>query len=426
MRKGSERGAVVVEGIISLTTFMFTIFTILSIVNICFIQSRMSVALNSAAKEISQYSYFYYKFGLDQLNQKISSGTADSRQLADKTVNGVAETLDMLAGAGKDLQNGAFDEMADKIEGGVNNMDSLYTQYADRIKQDPKGFILGMGKMMVNELTEEGKTLLCQVLAKTFMSKNLVAYDSDTADAFLRRYQIEDGMDGLDFDYTTFLQNGTSNLIQLVVTYDVKVIQLLNIDFTFTFRQCSKVTAWGRGISKINPGSSTPTPSVDTQPVSVWNSDPGNGVKRGDYIINNEKEQYTYTDTSNGFNAYDNTNGKNEFITIVSVDTTNKTYQTADQIRYKLNQEYSEGKLDYSGEMVTTDGAGNKVTIESDPETRTRKIIMVVPDNADMAIINQGVADFTELNPDVTVEVKTGYGDSNKNDAKQSSGTSEG
>ena len=83
MRKESERGAVIVEGIISLTTFMFMMFTILSIVNICFIQSRMAVALNSAAKEISQYSYFYYKFGLDKANAKLSDGTEDSRQLAD-------------------------------------------------------------------------------------------------------------------------------------------------------------------------------------------------------------------------------------------------------------------------------------------------------------------------------------------------------
>lgn len=414
MRKESERGAIIVEGIISLTTFMFMMFTILSIVNICFIQSRMAVALNSAAKEISQYSYFYYKFGLDKANAKLSDGTGDSRQLADKTVTGVAQTIDLLSGAGTSLQNGAFDEAASKIEGGVNNVDSLYTEYADRLKADPKGFILGMGKMMANELTEEGKSLLCQLLAKTFMSKNLVTFKGDTADAFLRRYHVVDGMEGLDFDYTTFLQNGTSNLIQLVVKYDVKVIQLLNIDFTFTFRQCSKVTAWGRGISKINPGDSTPSPSADTQAVSVWNSDQGTGVNRGKYIINEEKSKYPYEDTSNGFDGYDNSDGKNEFVTVVSVDTTLDSYQNPDQIRYVLNQEYAEGRLDQTGEITCDDGNGNKVTIDSDPNTRTQKIVLVVPDNANMDVVNQAVADFTELNPDVKVEVKTGYGESAK------------
>lgn len=416
MRNRKEGGAIIVEGILSLTTFMFAIFTILSIVNVCFIQSRISVALNSAAKEISQYSYFYYKFGLDKLNQKASSGTQDSRNLADKTITGVADTIDLLGGAGTSIQNGAFDEAADKIKGGLKNVDSLYTDYADRLRSDPKGFILGMGKMMANELTEEGKTVLCQLLAKTFMSKNLAAYDGDDADQFLRRYHVVDGMSGLDFDYTTFLQNGTSNLIQLVVTYDVSVIRLLNIDFKFTFRQCAKVTAWGRGISKISPGDSMPSPSADKNPVSVWMTDPG-GAKRGAYIVSSEKSLYKYTDSGHGYDAYDNSNGKNEFISIVSVDTNLATYQNPDKIRQQLNQQYTKlhSKVPYmDSEITVTENGGEKVTVSSDPDTRTYKIVLVVPDNADMDAVNQAVNEFRSLNPEIAVEIKTGYGESER------------
>lgn len=416
MGNRKESGAIIVEGILSLTTFMFTIFTILSIVNICFIQSRISVALNSAAKEISQYSYFYYKFGLDKLNQKVSSGAQDSRQLADKTINGVATTIDLLKGAEADVGNLAFDEAADKIEGGLNNVESLYTEYADRIKSDPKGFILGMGKMMANELTEEGKSVLCQLLAKAFMSKNLAAYDGDDADRFLRRYHVVGGMSGLDFDYTTFLQNGTSNLIQLVVTYDVKVIKLLNIDFKFTFRQCSKVTAWGRGICKISPENSMPSPSADKNPVSIWAMDPG-GVKRGAYIVNSEKARYEYTDSGNGYDAYDNSGGKNEFISIVSIDTNLATYQDPNKIRYQLNQQYTNlhSKVPYmESEITVTENGGEEAKVHSNPDTRTYKIVVVIPDNADMSVVNQAVNDFRELNPEISVEVKTGYGESEK------------
>lgn len=248
MKKGNESGAVVVEGIISLTTFMFAIFTILSIVNICYIQARMTTALTSAAKEISQYSYFYYKFGLDKVDAKLAEGTEENRALADNTVEGVATLMDSLSNAGNSFQTGDFENMVGEIEAGVDNVDSLVNQYADRLADDPKGFILGMGKMMGNELKEEGKALLCQVLAKAFMKKNLKASPGDDPDKFLKRYRVVDGMSGLDFEYTTFLQNGSSNLIQLVVTYKVKVIELLNIDVEFTFRHCVKTTAWGRGV----------------------------------------------------------------------------------------------------------------------------------------------------------------------------------
>ena len=55
----SESGSVTIEATISLTAFMFAIVTLLTIVNICMIQARMSVAINTTAKELSQYSYLY-------------------------------------------------------------------------------------------------------------------------------------------------------------------------------------------------------------------------------------------------------------------------------------------------------------------------------------------------------------------------------
>ena len=52
-----ERGAIIVEATISLTMFIFAMFTLYSLVNICYVQSKMSVAVNVAAKEMSQYAY---------------------------------------------------------------------------------------------------------------------------------------------------------------------------------------------------------------------------------------------------------------------------------------------------------------------------------------------------------------------------------
>ena len=200
---------------------MFAIFTILSIVNVCYIQAKMNMALSSAAKEISQYSFFYNKFGLDAPDKKLYEGTEDSRKLADNTIEGVSSLMDSLTAASNSAQSGEFENMIKQIQGGVDNVDSLVNQYADRISADPKGFILGMGKMAINEMKESAKSLLCQALAKAFMKKNLKSSPSDDPADFLLRYNVVDGMDGLDFQYTTFLQNGTSNLIQLVVTYDV-------------------------------------------------------------------------------------------------------------------------------------------------------------------------------------------------------------
>lgn len=251
MKKDKERGAIVVEATIALTAFIFAIFTILSIVNIYFVQAKVAVALNGAAKEISQYSYLYYKMNVDELDKRASDGTEEYRATTEETISGIDALIDSMGEAQNGLETGDFDQLMNAINSGTENISSLATTYGEHLK-DPKGFIIGMAKMAGNEIKEEAKVLLGQVLAKSFMEKNLKAFSGDTADEFLKRYRVVGGMDGLDFNYTTLMHNG-ENQLQLVVTYDVKVIELLDIDFEFTFRQMAKATVWGNGVSVISP-----------------------------------------------------------------------------------------------------------------------------------------------------------------------------
>lgn len=403
MRKDRERGAVIVEGIISLTTFMFAIFTILSIVNICYIQARMSNALNSAAKEISQYSFFYYKFGIDKAENKLSqdSDVKEGREMADKTVAGMGALMDNLSNANSNMESGNFDGLVSDIQSGKSNVDSMVNDWADAIADDPKGLLIGMGKMMGNELVQEGKSLLCEVLAKAFMKKNLKAFPEDDPERFLHAYRVVNGMKGLDFQYTTFLQDGVSNEIQIVVTYDVRVLEFFNLDFDFTFRQCVKTTAWGRGISKITPGDSMP---ISKPSSTIWDS--GNAV-RGKHIVASEKEKYEYTDSGNHFDAYDP--DTNTFTSIISVDTT-----TGSSVETRLKEALRDmkGGVEELGEDITvTDSNGNEVTLSSDPASRNYEIVLVVPDSSDMAAVEAIIREFEAANPGVKVEVRTGYGD---------------
>ena len=406
MRKEKDRGAIVIEGIISLTTFVFAIFTILSIVNICYIQAKMNVALNTAAKEISQYSFFYYKFGLDKYDAKMAEGTGDSKELAMNTIEGMGTLMDSLTNAENNFKTGNFDDMVEDIKGGANNVDSLVNQYADRLAEDPKAFILGMGKMAGNELKETGKQILCQALAKALMKKNLKSSPTDDPENFLMRYGVVNGMDGLDFTHTTFLQNGATNMIQLVVTYDVRVIQLLGFEFDFTFRHCVLTTAWGRGISKISPDESTPSVAPSS---TIWDT---GGGPRGEYIVEQEKKDYDYTGSGNGYHAYDP--DTNTVIKIISVDTTTKTGMDPGTLKGKISKAVRdmENGLSKDDDQVVAEGPdGEDYTAHSDPSTRKYKVVMVVPDGADQGALQEIIDAYLKENPNVTVEIKTGYGD---------------
>ena len=48
----------------------------------------------------------------------------------------------------------------------------------------------------------------------------------------------------------------------------------------------------------------------------------------------------------------------------------------------------------------------------SNPASRTYKVVVVVPDNADMEVVAEQVRKFEEAHPGVKVTVKKGYGDS--------------
>lgn len=407
MKNQSERGAIVVEATLSLTAFIFSIFIILSLVNICYIQSRMSIALNSAAKEISQYSYLYYKLGIDDLDKSISDGTQDSKQTAQNTIDGVGVVVESLSDSKSSLEAGDFDKLFEDANAGLKSVESLVTEYSDKLREDPKGFIVGMGKMAASELKEEGKALLGQVLAKTFMGKNLQAFRGDDPNRFLQAYRVVDGMAGLDFEYSALMAYGTSNEIQLCVTYDVSVIKLLGIDFTFTFRQLSRTCAWGEGVSSV-------TPSVKNmeEGTSLWDL---GATERGKVMIKKEKENYTYT-ANTMFDAYNNQNGANEFVTIMTMDPASPTYQkNPSQMAYNISNNYRNlaSNVGSLGEDITVlNQSGAKVSLKSPKSTRTYKIVVIVPDNADMSVLNSQINKFKESWPDenIVVEINKNYG----------------
>lgn len=408
MRKSKERGAIVVEATISLTAFVFLLFTILSLINICYIQAKMAMALNSATKEISQYSYLYYKLGIDDAEKSLNEGTSDAKNMATGTIDTVGIFVDAISGVPETDTQAEFEALTEQLEDGVSSADSLIQTYGDKLADDPKGFLLGMGKMALNEGKETLKSkFFAQVIGKAFMKKNLKAYKDDDPDEFLKRHGIVDGVSGLDFDYSVFMAYGTSNQIQMVVTYDVQVIKLLDIDYSFKFRQCAKTTAWGNGISLIEPETST------VEKTNIWNMP--SIVDRGKILVLEETKDCDYlAPPKKGYDAYDAT--KNEFTSVISIDTVTTTTNTADKIRYRFNSARNEmqSAVKAMDETITVEekSSGNMISLTSSKETRSYRIIVVVPDNADLSVIEQARAKFMDNNPDVVIEIRQGHGDS--------------
>ncbi len=366
--KNEEGGAVIVEATIALTTFVFAIYIILSIVDICYVQAKMGIALNSTAKEMSQYAYMYEVFGVsDMMDQK--GGEHASSNL-----------MESFSGFLGKISNSTAD-FSEKISG---VFDGASKQAASDDAAEYLSNTLGMG------------------LAQILIQKNLCSYEGESADAFLRKLHVKDGFSGLNFLNTTFLTDPSHSKVSLIVHYEVEIVRLLDTSYTFKFIQKAETKAWTSGVSASSGGVTA------SQKTTIW--DTGWGT-RGKAIVTSEKKNYTYTSTGDGFHAFDPK--KNEFVKIRSIDTTTQTNQTSAEIQKQLQQTYRtmEESVSKLGENIPLQKNGKDTTAKSDPATRKYEVVLVVPDSSDMKVINQAITDFKKVYPGVEVTVKTGYGD---------------
>lgn len=217
MKRKRQEGAVVIEATISLTTVMFLIVTILSIVNICLVQAKISTLTHGIAKDISNYTYIYTLMGLKQKEAAISAKADYSRKTLDAAgslpsefTEGSTEVYGKIADLSKTVMDTEFWESSLNLvaEGGIN---------------------------MIKEETVDG---LCKFVAR----KRLASMGTD-ADAYLQHLGIEDGVGGLDFRRSEVCSGGGDD-IKIIVRYEVHLLKLLGVDFDFRFEQCAYTKTW--------------------------------------------------------------------------------------------------------------------------------------------------------------------------------------
>ncbi|MCQ2455533.1 MAG: hypothetical protein MJ090_05290 [Clostridia bacterium] len=366
--KKREQGAIVAEATIALSAFVFAIYIILSIVDICYVQAKMGVAINSAAKEMSQYAYLYETFNL---SEHMSGEGGKSSELM-----------------------GSFSTVLNKISNGTSNFSSDISSM----------FATAGAQAQGDNAAEYIKNDLGKGLAKQLVKKNLVSFEGDTPEAFLHRCHVKDGLSGLNFINTTFLTDKDQSKISIIVSYKVQVVRLLNTEYTFNFIQRADTKAWGKGVSLKSNDSSKPASK------SIWDA---SNLSRGNSIITSEKKNYSYTSSGNDFHAYDS--GKNQFIRIRSLNTFDATYNgNPAAIESAIKQTFTtlqSGVENLGTDVTVKNSSGKDTVLKSSKETRTYKVVIVVPDSADMTTLNTAVNNFKAKNPGVDVEVKTGYGD---------------
>lgn len=260
MRIGTnENGTVTVEATISLSAFMFAIVTILTIVNICIVQSKVSIAINATAKELSHYSYLYSLTGIPGSKKALNEAAEETSKDINGVLSDVNTVFTQLQNIGKEsgeaLEAGDITGTLDGIESDYKNIKEsggkLKTDL-EELAKDPKGVAFGLVKMAAADGWDLATSrLIAGPLSKGLCKKNLVSERGGDVESYLKHLGVKPAAngsyyDGLDFSKSTIFPKG-SNVIKVNVEYDVKVIALLPIDFSFHFNQTAITNGWMTG-----------------------------------------------------------------------------------------------------------------------------------------------------------------------------------
>lgn len=428
-RLKKENGSVTVEATISLSAFMFAIVTMLTIVNICIVQAKISYAIDTTAREISQYSYLYSLTGLNEREKEISeAGKAQTQDISSilSDVNTVYNEIENLGNTG----NQSFDNIEDimnawnDVNGSVDNIQgagSSIKSSIENIAKDPKNLLFGIAKLGATEAFDLAKSrLIAEPLAKVMCKKNLVDEKGGDVNAYLKFLGVVPSangsyIDGLDFSKSTLFPYGSSE-IRINVAYDVKVIALLPINFSFHFNQTAVTHGWLAGEVTFK------TAEKVVENNTLWTQ--STVTERSNYIrhmviAEYQREGYEKTTGLTDVQLYNS--DSNQFIMISSMN----PLWSADGEEAKKLEDLDDDALREQierlcGKMKSTTDGVNKITTktekdgsitkkEHDCSGASNKIVLVIPEDEGLKDKIDEIISSSNTNG-VQIEVVPSYG----------------
>lgn len=279
----NQRGSATIEAVIGFTAFLFAIFTILGLVNFCRAQMLVSSAVDTAAKEMSQYAYFYQMSGLQKFEEKLDDnasigknnineviGTVDQlyssiNGAVEQTVQEKTNVANMIAAGDADMQT--FENAITGIENSAEGVMQGITGVGNALKDvgnDPLLYMRSLVALIGSEGMEAAKRAVAVPLARSFVSKHF-GEDTDAANEKLESLGIEGGLDSMNFNLSNIFSDDEHQDIEITVVYKVKLFQIF--DWVVLEANVSKVAvcrAWLGGDDVIVKAVSTEQPSLGT------------------------------------------------------------------------------------------------------------------------------------------------------------------
>lgn len=242
--KRDEKGYIVVETLLAFVLYLLAMLSILSLVNISVVQSRIHYAITEACESISMYSYIFQVTG----QAKHITGLSGKAASAISNANDVVSSLNKIIDSGRNLD-------ANGLSAGASGL----KETAAKIK--PKDILAAMVQNMQDILFAS----CMDALTRHYLDNEYYADASvkQSGDEYLIQNNVLDtvtfnGQYGIGFNnYNISLQLGEGGSTFLDKNGDITISVLYEIDYRFgglklpftklKIRQVVKTRAWLNG-----------------------------------------------------------------------------------------------------------------------------------------------------------------------------------
>lgn len=192
-----ERGSVAVEASLSFTMFVLALVFFINLIGVVTLQSKVEYALHQTAKEVSMISYIY---GLTNLDDSIGN--------IKNEINGFIENF----------------------TGQLSEKSSFFDQYLSEY---------------VNIDINVEASLFNSICHKVFES--YLGSDSEKVDQYLKKHHIKNGIKGIDFSQSSFLEDGETIDLVVQYRYDYKMLNFSVFDNGLLLKQRAMTKIWSDG-----------------------------------------------------------------------------------------------------------------------------------------------------------------------------------
>ena len=209
-----QRGAVIVEGTVSLFLFTFFMYAVLSVSQVAYAQARVNVALDTSTKLIAEFSHVYFLTGV---NEVFGNEGGTTSELANSIAN--SEVTEFLG------------EIASGLKGtGIGDVTGAVYETMKAFEGD------SLGDFIENKAFEE--------MSHKLLEKNL---NTSGTKSFKDKYFI---VGDFDLSYSKPFEGDTRDLF-MICNYRIElpILKFFGIKMPFDLRACSFTQAWGEDLA---------------------------------------------------------------------------------------------------------------------------------------------------------------------------------